>query len=278
MPFEPDLPSWVRGDPILADQLDTISDGLGRLLRQYGTEVDAYDDGSPRISDFVIRDVFLGVTTKTPCYANSPGNAPSDYKDARYYVKRQVITGGQLPGSIFNIADDTTPGGLLCVTATNLAELSIDPKSPINGTHCIPEGTTVLVVGFVSQAAATAPRSPFYVFYLLPPTGRFIITATATPPGVYKASTFVPSTTPLDPTSSTMWTSSQLGTSLGDSVYIYNLQEQGKSAAEPSQWDLKSNALDNGLQPIVTAVFHSIASDGVPVYLFWGPIAENCGQ
>jgi hypothetical protein len=132
------------------DLVDVVND-----LQRYVSEREQTNGEKPGARP-AMPDMFIGVTTAhDPIYGGG-----SDYTDARYYVTREVTpdpstnpnySGGALLDPLTNI-DDPLNGHLSLpayVTATNLAELPIAGGG--NGTHTLPTGTRVFVIGIQSR-------------------------------------------------------------------------------------------------------------------------------
>ncbi len=160
------LPRAPLSAPGSADQYNKLVDAVETIGAQF---TDTYRRGSIRRGHAIIRDIFIGVTTGTPCTSNA-----SNYTDARYYVIRSVTDAGLNYDSsgigtdelkADNIIDDPFNGKISlppCVTATNLSEITDE-------THNIVDGTPVVVIAFASEAN---PLKNYYVFTAIAQTCR----------------------------------------------------------------------------------------------------------
>lgn len=104
----------------------------------------------------------------------------------------------------------------------------------------------------------------------LPPTvGFFVLTGSATRYGTYTAHRLLPPTSQFDTTTASTFSSSDIGTSTTDSVYLINVREEGKSTHD----------LDSGgtfLPMKFFGVFNQMAADGKLCYLIDGRQGEAC--
>jgi hypothetical protein len=109
---------------------------------------------------------FLGTIRAAPC-----GTSGSNYTDARYAIDRAVpVIGSTSTPAVISTSTDSLPVSTLCITATNLAELSA-------GTHLLPVGTTVYVFGVINHAGLRQ-----YVFNQ-PPAGSCAVQITGAASG-----------------------------------------------------------------------------------------------
>jgi hypothetical protein len=118
---------------------------------------------------------FAATVRTSPCYSGGG----SDYTDARYFLDRAVAQAGLEASDEFAGQAEQTPGIRQCFTATNLAELAA-------GTHLVPAGTLVQVLGIPSRERGGAKH---YVFSHTPPISLIVtITGAASGGGKYTGS------------------------------------------------------------------------------------------
>jgi len=152
---------------------------------------------------------FLGTIRSAPC------GGGTNYTDARYAIDRAVpAIGSTSTPALLSTNPDTLPVSTLCITATNLAELSA-------GTHLLPVGTTVYVFGAIDRAGLRQ-----YVFNQ-PPAGACAVQITGTASGGGKYTGIILTGSSSAVASGTL--SMPEGLNGGASCLILNEEEDGQS-------------------------------------------------
>lgn len=109
----------------------------------------------------------------------------------------------------------------------------------------------------------------------------FVIIGNATMSGVYTAKQMVPGLA-FDPTTAGPFMNNQISISIttGDTVYLINAREANKSATDPSQWDITTEASQstpNFFPPyIFWGTFFGTAPDGKAMYIADMRQSESC--
>ena len=227
--------------------------------------------------------------------ANGPQGLPKDknFTDARYWVQRLIYSesgkGTTTVGSPYQFykkqQPTNPPGGTPVTSNPVVLPDAIVPVFNVaehytTGIYASPAESHFLQTGLIVEVTPrlflphTSGNSYIvYTMFVYPPVALFKPYANTTRPGVYKAHTWISTTTPFDVTVTTAPAESDLGHAATDMVYLINTREVGKSIADPTQWDF----VFVGYTPtVVTARYLTQATDKTPTYIFDGVQGENC--
>jgi hypothetical protein len=197
---------------------------------------------SPRVLP-AFTEQFLGVIRTGPC------GGGADFADARYAIDRAVpVIGSASTPSVLATAKSTMPVSTLCITATNLAELSA-------GTHLLSAGTTVYVFGVINFAGLRQ-----YVFNQ-PPAGSCVVQITGTASGGGKYTGHLLSAASGAIASGNLAMPEGLGS--GASCLILNEEEDGQAG--------------HRLSPSCYAVGQIVGGGTTPVVMIRGALGATSG-
>lgn len=151
---------------------------------------------------------FAATVRTSPC---STGTS-SDYTDARYYLDRAIATSSG--STALATQNESLPGLMQCLTATNLAELA-------SGTHGLAKDTIVQVFALYTRAG-----KKLYVFNQPPPDGAVVrVSGAAAGGGKYSGQVLVGNSTAVAAGDVSM--PEGLDASSGPAALILNEEETG---------------------------------------------------
>lgn len=137
----PSLKDWGKRGPLIphGSHLQEPVEAIREMARQAGLLLG--DD------EFIAQERWLGTIVDDGPATDSSGTTPGDFTDARYWVKKQAVLGGD-PDAVVDLEDDTTESDEGDINPTTVPATNMGEWAPDGGTHSQSTDGTVLVEVF----------------------------------------------------------------------------------------------------------------------------------